>query len=555
MVVSKINNEINYEEKKQLHKDDIGKSTKTYVIELEDLNTNAIVGVGREVNKYIEKSVIYFPLYLVLKGKNKDSDETSFEKIGIYEIPSNELMNVLDEEGDLDLEKLEEVSDKLENELGFQLVDPLLFSYVTRDYVVEHNQSLESFMNEDVDEEEEEEEGDEPESDSDDEDGLKDLEEGEDEEDFERPEGDEPESDSEDDGFDLENISDYEEEGDSDDDDGDDDDDDVSDDDSEDDSEGDSEDDSDIEKTDGEESDDDSSEELDDEELTDFNYIYDNWLTEHTKDTNFNIVDNEGGGDCFFAVVRDAYASIDKVFSVKALRELLSREATMEVFQTYKELYRAYKANIKESAAQMKKLKKKNDQLQRKIESGMNDLFEDKKQIKLTKKERNEIVKEAKENKKKFDRLAKEKSDSELLMAEYAFMKGVKSLCDFKKVVKQSDFWAETWAISTLERLLNTKFIILSSEEYESGNKDGVLQCGQLNDSILQEKGEFKPDYYIIMEFTGGHYMLVTHKDSQIFTYPTIPESVRKMIVDKCLDGKENAGPYGLIPEFNEYKK
>ena len=43
MVVSKINNEINYDEKKQLHKNDIGKSTSTYLIELEDLNTKDIL--------------------------------------------------------------------------------------------------------------------------------------------------------------------------------------------------------------------------------------------------------------------------------------------------------------------------------------------------------------------------------------------------------------------------------------------------------------------------------------------------------------------------------
>ena len=520
MVVSKINNEINYDEKKQLHKNDIGKSTSTYLIELEDLNTKAIVGVGTEVNKYIEKSIIYFPLYLVLNGKKKDSDESNFEKIGVYEIPSNELMNVLDDEGELDLEKLEEVSDKLENELGFQIVDPLLFSYITKKYITENNQSLESFMNEDQVEDEDD-EGEEPESD--DELDLDELPEDSGEEDEDEEEGDDgEEDDDEDDEEDEEDDeNDYET------------------------------DDIDSDESSTEES---SSEELEDEELEKFEYIFDNWLTQLTRDTNFNIIDNEGGGDCFFAVVRDAYKSIDKIFSVKALRELLSREATMEVFQTYKELYRSYKASIKESNAQMKRLKKKNLQLQKQIESGMNDLL-DKKQVKLTKKERSQIVKEAKENKKKFERLAKERANSEVLMAEYSFMKGVKSLCDFKKIIKQSDFWAETWAISTLERLLNTKFVILSSEEYENGNKDGVLQCGQLNDSILQEKGEFKPDYYIVMEFTGGHYMLVIHKDTHIFTYQTLPESIRKMIVDKCLDGKENSGPYALIPEFNEYKK
>ena len=43
MVVSKINNEINYDEKKQLHKNDIGKSTNTYLIELEDLTLKLLL--------------------------------------------------------------------------------------------------------------------------------------------------------------------------------------------------------------------------------------------------------------------------------------------------------------------------------------------------------------------------------------------------------------------------------------------------------------------------------------------------------------------------------
>ena len=325
----------------------------------------------------------------------------------------------------------------------------------------------------------------------------------------------------------------------------------MKDDDSDDDE--DSDDESDDDSDDDDDDDDDDSDESDSEsdpEL-DFNYIYDNWVTDFTKDTNFNIVDNEGGGDCFFAVIRDAYKSIDKNFSVKSLRELLSREATQEVFQNYKIMYKSLRETARDTLREMKKLKKKNAELQKQITSEKD--LKDKKP--LTKREKKKIVDEAKENKKEFDKLAKEKKETEELLVEYQFMRGIKTLCDFKAMIKKSDFWAETWTISTLERVLNTKFVILSSEQYNMGDRDNVLQCGQSNDDILKEKGEFTPDYYIVMDFTGGHYMLITHKDQHIFTYVSLPKAVKKLIIDKCLEGKESSGPYALIPEFKEFKK
>ena len=66
-------------------------------------------------------------------------------------------------------------------------------------------------------------------------------------------------------------------------------------------------------------------------------------------------------------------------------------------------------------------------------------------------------------------------------------MKNVKSLQQFRAVLNTCKYWGDTWALSTLERALNTKFILLSEEKYFDEDTDNVLQCGQLNDSILEE--------------------------------------------------------------------
>ena len=87
-------------------------------------------------------------------------------------------------------------------------------------------------------------------------------------------------------------------------------------------------------------------------------------------------------------------------------------------------------------------------------------------------------------------------------------MKDVDTLDKFKRKIQTCEFWAETWAISTLERILNIKFILLSSEAHRDGDFANVLKCGQLNDTLLESRGEFIPEYYIMVDHLGWHYKL-----------------------------------------------
>ena len=147
----------------------------------------------------------------------------------------------------------------------------------------------------------------------------------------------------------------------------------------------------------------------------------------------------------------------------------------------------------------------------------------------------------------------KKKNTSNELLKEFKFMKGIKNLSDFKKKIQTCDFWGDTWSISTLERLLNIKLVLFSHEAFESGDKDGVLQCGQLNDSVLENKGVFKPKYYILTDYNGSHYKLIKYDNKNILTFEEVPDKIKEMIVLKCMEG--TGGVYNLIPKFVEYKK
>ncbi len=163
------------------------------------------------------------------------------------------------------------------------------------------------------------------------------------------------------------------------------------------------------------------------------------------------------------------------------------------------------------------------------------------------------LVEDAKQVQQQHDTLVREKKVTSDMLNEFKYMKKVDSLEKFKKLIQTCDFWGETWSISTMERILNIKFILMSSEAYASKDTDNVLNCGQLNDNILQNRGYFNPDYYLILEYTGSHYKLVSYKDKQIFTFPEIPYDIKKLIVDKCLE--RNAGPFVLIKEFTDLKR
>ena len=266
----------------------------------------------------------------------------------------------------------------------------------------------------------------------------------------------------------------------------------------------------------------------------------DTWVEKYMKNKNYSIIDNEGGGDCLFATVRDAFSSIAQQTSVNKIRKKLSNEATNEIFLNYKEQYDMYNAGLIKDTNRIKELEAEYILLKQQF-MGVIDRNEQKM-----------ISNQAKNVKAEHDRLVEEKRVSAEILKEYKFMKGIETLDAFKSKIRKCEFWADTWAISTLERILNIKFIIMSSEIYKAGDTKNVLQCGHLNDAILSQRGRFTPEFYIIVEHSGNHYKLIGYKKKNIFKFTEIPYDVKEKIVEKCME--KNAGPFSIIPDFQKLK-
>lgn len=265
------------------------------------------------------------------------------------------------------------------------------------------------------------------------------------------------------------------------------------------------------------------------------------WIQTHMQNNNFGITDNEGGGDCLFAVIRDAYRTRGKYVEVPELRRKLAAEATEDVFRSYKDNYNTITESIATTTAEMRTLTDANAKLKQRLERTTEA------------KEQQAIIAESRRNAAQFKRLKSELSLTKELLQDFHFIKNVNTLEDFREMLKSCAFWGDTWAISTLERILRIKLIILSSERFHAGEMGGVLQCGQLNDRVLEDQGSFEPEFYVMVEHTGTHYKLITYKDEALLTFREIPYDIKIMVTEKCME--RNAGPYYLIPQFRTFRE
>ena len=260
------------------------------------------------------------------------------------------------------------------------------------------------------------------------------------------------------------------------------------------------------------------------------------WIVSFSHNHKYSILENEGNGDCFFAVIRDAFRQIGKQTTVKKLRALLAKEADDKLFKEYRTLYLDVFTEYQSIDAEMKSIEKLNREMKRRI-------------VKITdKSEHSRLLKDANELASRHKDLKETRITTKDLLNEFLFMENIDTIERLREFIMTHAYWADNWAIATLERVLNIKCIILDEIAYKNGDNDGVLLCGPIQNNL----NEFSPDYYIITSYVGNHYRLVTYKDKTIFKYREIPYNMKTLIINKCLE--RNSGVYYLINDFRNYK-
>lgn len=477
---------INYNEKKSVDEDDVGQSSSIYEVDLFGLPIQ--IGIGKEKHTYSAHNVVYFSIYLMINDEVKS-------RIGIVEFPSNTIISSLDEDGDIMLEK-GKIQYFISKDYLYKLMDEHKTTQASKSDVDKDIENIEKMPIVNIEED------------------VIFL-------------GDAPPSPISDDETDVMrlNIDDSKKTR--------------------------------VAKTNETLVEDGIFEDIPGFEAPDMlpeetssmsetnkqSYkpsTNDKWIAKFMKTTNYDILDNEGCGDCFFAVIRDAFAKVGKKTTVPKLRAILSDAVTENIFQEYRTLYNGFNGEYQEIENILKTLKKTSKTLK-----DRNEKSKDKMETKQLLQEASSVVE-------KYKQVADEKKLAKRLLEEFEYMKDIRNIDDFKAYIKTSKYWADTWAISTLERVLNIKIILLSSQSYRTGDLDSVLNCGQLNDSDIQRQGQFKPDYYILTDYTGTHYTLITYKDKHIFKFSELPYDIKALVINKCLE--RNSGPYYLIQDFRNMK-
>ena len=300
------------------------------------------------------------------------------------------------------------------------------------------------------------------------------------------------------------------------------------------------------------------------------------WIQKYLRNKYFNFIDNEGSSDGFFAVIRDALLTQGRTTTILELRKQLADEVSDEVFRAYREKFALYHNLTRTQTRETKELVNNYNDVKRRI-SSIHDRAQQQLMIAGAKKM---VV----EHNLKHD----EMKYTKLLAGQYDYMREVRSVEHLKERMMTSLYWPDAWAVATMERVLNMKFIVFSRDAYESGDIDNVLQCDNgagldSIDSSIRKRGVFEPTAYILVgkgvslsisnstsSMQTGRarsprnkrnapdsklttYNLITYKTHGVLAFSELPYDIKLLVTTKCLETQ--SGAFCLIPQFKLFQR
>lgn len=285
------------------------------------------------------------------------------------------------------------------------------------------------------------------------------------------------------------------------------------------------------------------------------------WIRAYLMNEHFKIRDKGGAGDCLFYALASAindYSVNNKgngvpVFStqdVTTLREIVADKVTEEDLDNYLTIY--------------KDVDKRKRQLSRDIKKYIEEHRRISDNFKQTTIEarRKELVIENKEIKKAVKKLEGQLLEAKQMLSEFKYMKSIRTLRDFKSFIMTSSFWGDEMAIGLLQKHFNFKAIILSQDIFVNSiqsvqlplnegfvkNMKNIIQCGSTSLGGVDE-----PYFYIVLNYTGNHYQVVSYRNKESFTFKEIPFALKLAIMRGCMKSDLNAG-YGKIKGFVDFR-
>jgi len=258
------------------------------------------------------------------------------------------------------------------------------------------------------------------------------------------------------------------------------------------------------------------------------------WIEKFMQNREFNIVETNDNGDCLFDSARIAFSQIGYRTTIDKLRSIIAREVTDEQYDIYSKLYLDATMEKEDTEKRMKEIIKIIDDLKKRLAKTAD------------KSDRDRILKSAREVESEYKNLKESLVFTRDILLEFGFMKGISDIDQLREYMLKPEFWADSWAISVLEKELNIKFLIFSEKSYDSGDLANVFQCG--ND----DNENPTPNFYIMVTYSGKHYRLISYKNKYIFKFSEIPYDVKVQVVIKCLE--RNSGSFYKIQDFRNFK-